>query len=295
MTDDMQSWLSQFCDHLKYERNLSPHTIKNYARQIEFSNHQLTINQWSQVVVDDIRAIVATARRQGLSSHSIALRLSALRTFFGYLLSQQHISVDPTLGIKAPQSASELPKHLSVDQAQQLLAFEPDTDLGIRDKAMMELMYGCGLRLAELSSLNVKDIQNTEIRVLGKGNKQRLLPIGATAHTWLVRWLSIREKFILEGEEALFLSKLKRRISHRQIENRMAKWSKVQGLDQHLHPHKLRHSFATHVLESSSDLRGVQELLGHANLKTTQRYTHLDFQHLAQVYDNAHPRAKKTK
>lgn len=293
LSKTMQHWLEQFLSHLKYERNLSPLTIANYQRQIVTVATDLTLDDWRKLTQPLAKHVMVDARKKGLKSTTIALKLSALRTFYQYLLEKKQVSVNPIEGLKAPKHPTELPKNFNIEQIQQLLGFEADTPMSIRDRAMLELMYGCGLRLAELAGLNVQDVNGDELRVLGKGNKQRVIPIGQHAQQWIKQWLTVRHSFVVGKQNALFLSRQKRRISHRQIEQRMAYWSKKQGIEQHLHPHKLRHSFATHVLESSQDLRGVQELLGHANLKTTQRYTHLDFQHLAQVYDNAHPRAKK--
>lgn len=255
---------------------------------------QLSINDWHELDSSHVRLVLNQARRDKLGARSIALRLSALRSFCQYLVSQQVLSLNPAKAVQAPKLPKPLPKQLNVDEMNQLLDIEPNSMLAIRDRAMMELTYSCGLRLAELCSLNIADILDGEqLKVMGKGSKERILPIGKVAKLWLSKWLDVREQLALTDEPALFVSKLKKRISRRQIAKRMQLWAQHQHLDQNVNPHKLRHSFATHLLESSGDLRGVQELLGHANLSTTQVYTHLDFQHLAQVYDNAHPRAKK--
>lgn len=287
-------WLDRFIDHLKYERNLALLTRENYQRQLMAICQQLKISDWNELDSSHVRLVLNQARRDKLGARSIALRLSALRSFCQYLVSKQVLSLNPAKAVQAPKLPKPLPKQLNADEMHQLLEIEPNSILAIRDRAMMELTYSCGLRLAELCGLNVVDILDGEqLRVTGKGSKERLLPIGKIARQRLSLWLDVRGQLAVVGEPALFVSKLKKRISRRQIAKRMQLWAQHQQLDQNVNPHKLRHSFATHLLESSGDLRGVQELLGHANLSTTQVYTHLDFQHLAQVYDNAHPRAKK--
>ena len=290
----LQTWLDRYFDQLKYERNLAALSIDNYRRQLHSSFSELDISQWSEFTEQHVKHILNTARRGGLSARSIALRLSAIRSFCRFLQSQHLLKHNPAASIQAPKQGKPLPKQLNVDEMQQLLSFDENSLLAIRDKAMMELTYSCGLRLAELASLNLRSIQgDRQLRVLGKGNKERVLPIGKIAYRALQAWLKVRPTLAEPDEPALFVSSLRRRICHRQIAKRMKHWAQQQHLDQQINPHKLRHSFATHVLESSGDLRGVQELLGHANLSTTQVYTHLNFQHLAQVYDSAHPRAKK--
>lgn len=292
----LEQRLDTFLAHLRYERNLSPKTLENYSRQLQKVAEILPIDDWSQLQTEHIRNVLNKARVQRLSASSIALRLSALRTFCQYLVHMRVLTLNPASGVQAPKRGKPLPKQLHVDEMASLLDFEPGDDLlAIRDKAMLELTYGCGLRLAELTGLNVLDIRERELRVLGKGSKQRQLPIGRQAKQSLDAWLKVRGQLAPPDETALFVSMQRQRITSRQIAKRMRLWAQRQGMAQPIHPHKLRHSFATHLLESSGDLRGVQELLGHANLSTTQVYTHLDFQHLAQVYDGAHPRAKKNK
>ncbi|MFC6438645.1 tyrosine recombinase XerC [Bowmanella sp. JS7-9] len=295
MTTTAPVLLAQFLDWLKYERALAPLTRKAYQRQLTEVLDFLALEDLSHLSTQDIRNVLNRARRDGLSPRSISLRLSALRTFCGYLVSKGVLSQNPAKNISAPKQNKPLPKQLNVDETTRLLDFQPDDILDTRDRAMLELMYGCGLRLAEACQLNCQDLAQdlSELRVTGKGSKQRLLPIGRKARDALNAWLKVRAHLAPEEEPALFVSKLARRISHRQIANRLQQRAQRQGLNQPLNPHKLRHSFATHVLESSGDLRAVQELLGHANLSTTQVYTHLDFQHLAKVYDAAHPRARK--
>jgi integrase/recombinase XerC len=294
----LSSWLSDFLRYLQDERQYSPHTISNYQRHLEkaalfFQDHKVT--QWSKVSSAMVKRFVIDCRQQQLKPRSIALALSSLRSFYKYLLANEGAKIDPVTGITAPKFGKALPKNLDVDQMSQLLEIDPEDDLAIRDRAMMELMYSSGLRLDELVSCNLNNIDfiNQEIWVVGKGSKERVLPIGRTAIEWLEKWLPLRPAYIGEDPEALFLSKQKRRISHRQVRTRMKQWGLKQNIDTSINPHKLRHSFASHILESSQDLRAVQELLGHANLSTTQIYTHLDFQHLAKVYDAAHPRAKQ--
>lgn len=213
---------------------------------------------------------------------------------FDWLVSQNELKANPAKGVSAPKAPRHLPKNIDVDDMNRLLDIDINDPLAVRDRAMLEVMYGAGLRLSELVGLDIKhlDLESGEVWVMGKGSKERRLPIGRNAVAWIEHWLDLRDLFGSE-DDALFLSKLGKRISARNVQKRFAEWGIKQGLNNHVHPHKLRHSFATHMLESSGDLRGVQELLGHANLSTTQIYTHLDFQHLASVYDAAHPRAKR--
>jgi len=292
----LYTWLEKYLAYLKYEKNLANNSIENYHRQLMASFNNLDIESWSTFNTSEVRNILNQARKNGLGSRSIALRLSSIRGFCAFLVQQGQLTQNPAASIQAPKQAKPLPKQLNVDEMHQLLDIKEDDLLAIRDKAMMELMYSCGLRLSELANLNIKSIQpDGQLRVIGKGNKERLLPIGRIALESLSVWLKIRPELASNVEPALFVSMLKNRIGTRQIAKRMKLWATRQNLEQSVNPHKLRHSFATHVLESSSDLRGVQELLGHANLSTTQVYTHLNFQHLAHVYDSAHPRAKKSK
>jgi integrase/recombinase XerC len=292
----LDTWLEKYFTYLRYEKNLANSSIANYQRQLNVAFVRLDIKSWSTFGTSQVRYILNEARKSGLSSRSIALRLSSIRGFCAFLVQQGQLTQNPASLIQAPKQAKPLPKQLNVDEMHQLLDIKEDDVLAIRDKAMMELMYSCGLRLSELANLNIKSIQpDGQLRVIGKGNKERLLPIGRVALEALSVWLKIRPELAAIEEPAIFVSMLKNRIGIRQIAKRMKLWATRQNLEQSVNPHKLRHSFATHVLESSSDLRGVQELLGHANLSTTQIYTHLNFQHLAHVYDSAHPRAKKSK
>lgn len=289
--------VTDFLDYLKYERNLSAKTIENYQRQLLVIIDGLTIKSWQDLTTNHVKRVLAQARRQDLSAKSIALRLSALRSFCRFLVTQGVLPQNPAKAVSAPKQGRPLPKQLNVDEMAQLLNIDEESVLAVRDKAMMELTYGCGLRLAELTNLDLQHIEAgmQQLRVRGKGSKERILPMGNVAKDALKAWLKVRGQMVAHDEPAVFVSMRQQRISSRQIAKRMKLWAQKQSLDSQVHPHKLRHSFATHMLESSGDLRAVQELLGHANLSTTQVYTHLDFQHLAKVYDTAHPRARKKK
>ncbi|MDF1724631.1 MAG: tyrosine recombinase XerC [Alcanivorax sp.] len=294
------SIINSFLTHLASERRLSPHTVSNYQRDLKDAFRLTGQRDWATLTVHDMRSLVATLHRQGKGGKTIARLLSTLRTFYSYLMREGLARDNPAVDVRPPKSGKRLPKALDADQVGQLLdaGMEKDDPLSLRDQAIMELFYACGLRLAELLSLNLDslDLSAGQLLVTGKGNKTRQLPIGKPALTAVRRWLKARTLFIKDSEEkALFLSKNGRRLSPSSVQQRLKRHALERGLDDHLHPHKLRHSFATHLLESSGDLRAVQELLGHADLATTQVYTHLDFQHLAQVYDGAHPRAQRRK
>lgn len=292
-----QADLSAFLAYLKHERGYSDKTLSSYQLQLCAVASQVAqqANHWVELTETQLQLHISSCRKS-LKARSLALRVASLRSFYRYLVQQGKLKENPASYLQVPKFDKPLPKNLDVDQVNHLLDFDTNEDaLACRDKAILELFYSSGLRLDELVSANLQDIDWSEalIRVRGKGNKQRVLPIGRMAVTALKDWLKVRVAYVGAEPEALFLSKQKNRISHRQVQQRVNLWSERQGLTQHLHPHMLRHSFATHMLESSSDLRAVQELLGHANLNTTQVYTHLDFQQLAKVYDSAHPRAKK--
>ena len=299
MNDNFTSLLHKYLDYLRIERQVSPHTLDNYQRQLVAITAILTqndITSWQQVTASVVRFVLAESKKAGLREKSLALRLSALRQFFSYLVLQGELSVNPAVGISALKQAKHLPKNIDQEQITKLLNNQSNEPIDIRDRAMLELMYSSGLRLSELQGLNLNSINTRvrEVRVLGKGNKERILPFGRYASHAIQQWLKVRLLFNPK-DDALFVSSLGNRMSSRSIQKRMEIWGIKQGLNAHLNPHKLRHSFATHMLEASSDLRAVQELLGHSNLSTTQIYTHLDFQHLAQVYDSAHPRARRKK
>ena len=292
--------LSDFKRYLADERRLSPHTLSNYSRDLEAMVRFCDgagISHWGELGVHQVRAYVAQRHRRGLSGRSIQRSLSALRSFCRFLIRRGQLDSNPAQDIRAPKTPRILPHSLDVDRVQKLLDGNADDWLGQRDLAMMELMYSSGLRLAELVGLDLQriDLRSGEARVLGKGNKTRIVPVGQKAAEVLGTWLSVRAAHCADGESALFINRMGTRISPRSVQQRLRRWALKQGLNSRLHPHALRHSCATHVLESSGDLRAVQELLGHANLGTTQVYTHLDFQHLAQVYDQAHPRARKSR
>ena len=290
----------KFFQYLQSERQYSEHTLKNYRRDIQsfltFCQQQ-TIKDFSTLDSAHIRQFIAGRHRQGLGGRSLQRVLSSLRSLF-HFLNKQHLLVNnPAKGVRAPKSPRKLPEVMTVDELDQLLMMKGDDVLLIRDKAIMELMYGCGLRLSELVTLDIKSVERKQqiLNVTGKGNKQRQLPFGRKASEALESWLKIRSQLADFEETAVFVSKRGTRLKQSSIQQRLKKWAIKQGLDSDLYPHKLRHSFASHILESSGDLRAVQELLGHENLSTTQIYTHLDFQHLAKVYDDAHPRARKNR
>ncbi|HHW7570279.1 TPA: tyrosine recombinase XerC [Mannheimia haemolytica] len=286
-----------YWDFLRIEKQVSPHTLSNYQRQLAAVSElfsQAGIERWEEVESSSVRWMLSQSHKQGLSAKSIGLRLVALRQWFVYLIKIGRMTANPTLGVKSPKVGKHLPKNIDAEQVGQLLAIESDEPSDIRDIAMMELMYSSGLRLSELQGLDLgdMDLSAQEVRVQGKGSKERIVPIGSQALKALNRWLEMRLQFKPQ-DNAVFLNKRGGRLSHRSIQLVMKKWGERQGLESHLHPHKLRHSFATHMLEASGDLRAVQELLGHSSLSTTQIYTHLDFQHLAKIYDSAHPRARR--
>ncbi|MBP2700841.1 tyrosine recombinase XerC [Photobacterium lucens] len=295
---NLEQPLERFYEYLRSERELSLHTQQNYKRQLTRIAEQLVelkVESWQQVDAGWVRQIASKGMRDGLKASSLAMRLSALRSFFDFLVHQNVLKANPAKGVAAPRKSRPLPKNLDVDEMNQLLDVNEDDPLAIRDRAMMELMYGAGLRLSELVGIDLRNISLSkgDLRVIGKGDKERIVPFSGLAREWVAKWLKVRDSIAQADEQALFVSKLGHRISTRNVQKRMAEWGQKQAVSSHINPHKLRHSFATHMLESSGDLRAVQELLGHANLSTTQIYTHLDFQHLAKVYDEAHPRAKK--
>lgn len=299
MSSPLYAMTQAYWNFLRIEKQASPHTLSNYQRQLRAICSLLESNQishWQQVDVQVVRWLLSQSHKQGLSAKSIGVRLVALRQFLDFLLKNGELSVNPAVGIKAPKVGKHLPKNIDAEQMAQLLDFTSEEPLEQRDLAMMELMYSSGLRLSELQGLDLGDIDlaGGEARLLGKGNKERIVPIGSKAIAALQQWLAVRHQFSPQ-DSALFLNQRGGRLSHRSIQLMMQKWGQKQGLESHLHPHKLRHSFATHLLEASADLRAVQELLGHSSLSTTQIYTHLDFQHLAKIYDDAHPRARRKK
>jgi integrase/recombinase XerC len=253
------------------------------------------LTDWVAVVPVTLRAYIAERHRSGNSPRTLSRRLAAARGFFDYLREQSVIESNPAAGLRPPKAGRKLPRVLDVDEAAKLLDLQPKTKLAVRDLAAMELLYSSGLRVSELVSVDISDIdlESGEVRVMGKGRKQRLVPIGRLARLALAGWLKVRRQMLRGEQPAVFINSRGGRLSVRSVQQRLAAWARRQGIDVHVHPHMLRHSFASHVLESSGDLRAVQELLGHADISTTQIYTHLDFQHLAEVYDRSHPRARR--
>jgi len=284
---------------LAEQRRQSPHTVSNYRRDLQRLLSLAGELQLAELQVHHIRRFVAKLHGQGLSGRSLARLLSAWRGFFKWLGRDDAVRANPCDGVRSPKSPKNLPNALSVDEAARLLEpnDEGDPVLTARDAAMFELFYSSGLRLAELAALNVDALDTAlnegEIRVLGKRNKARIVPVGSKAREALAVWAGMRETMAEAAETALFVGQRGSRLGHRMIQLRLAHRAMQLGLPRHVHPHMLRHSFASHVLQSSGDLRAVQEMLGHASIASTQVYTHLDFQHLSKVYDSAHPRAKR--
>ena len=303
--------LEQYTQYLRTERNYSEQTISSYRRDLlKLESHLDTdyLEDISKIDSLAVRQCLSVLRHQNLSPRSLQRWLSGLRSFFNYALRNKWCQINPTAGVSAPKLPRPLPKVLDADQTAQLLRkpdiISSDNNAGqnkewiiIRDIAIAELLYSSGLRVAELCNLDINHIELNagELRATGKGNKTRILPVGSIAIDAIREWLPYRSNLVTEGETALFIGKTGKRLSTRSVQLRMEKLGQQQGCEQRLHPHLLRHSFASHLLESSGDLRSVQEMLGHANISTTQIYAHLDFQHLAKVYDKAHPRAGQTK
>ena len=295
---DDAGWIDRFIRHLEFERRLSPLTCKNYRRDLKALAawcEQSGIATWKDLDSEHVRAYAASCYRKGLGARSIQRRLSASRTFFRYLIREKEVKKNPVTSVSAPKGKKRLPGNLDADRMARLLDIPGDGAIVDRDRAMLELLYSSGLRLAELTNLNLGDVDmhDATVRVTGKGNKDRIVPVGRHALKALRQWSITRGDLADADEKAMFVSNRGTRISSRSVQARVKHWAKRQGIDANVYPHLFRHSFATHMLESSHDLRGVQELLGHANISTTQVYTHLDFQHLAQIYDQTHPRARK--
>ena len=297
MLENEDSWIDRFVGHLRYERQLSPLTWRHYRREIEalrgYCDEQ-SLSRWADLDSEHLRSFTAAGYRRGLSARSLQRRLSAMRTFFRYLRREKHLKSNPAEDVRAPKSGKRLPGNLDADRMAKLLDIRGEGPLVTRDRAILELLYSSGLRLAELTGLDIGhlDLQDALVRVRGKGSKDRIVPVGRYALEALSAWLRERPLLATPDETALFVSRAGGRLSGRSVQARIDYWAKRQGIDTKVHPHLFRHSFASHLLESSHDLRGVQELLGHANISTTQVYTHLDFQHLAQIYDQTHPRAR---
>jgi integrase/recombinase XerC len=290
--------IPQYLEYLRTVKQYSPHTLTNYARDLErlrqFCEHA-GVTDATDVKVNHVRSFASGLHREGKQGRSIQRALSAARSFFRYLGKQGVLGHNPAEGIQAPRQQRRLPKVLDADQVDLLLQHRGDSATDLRDQAMAELFYSSGLRLSELAALDIEDLdrQGRLVTVTGKGRKTRTVPVGSVALGALENWLNLRRAGA--GERALFTTARGGRISVRNIQDRLRRQGRKAMLHQDVHPHMLRHSFASHMLESSGDLRAVQELLGHANISTTQIYTHLDFQHLAKVYDAAHPRARRRK
>ena len=288
-----------YLEDLRVARRCSPHTVSNYARDLKsiaLSAKNRGIESWQALNGNDVRAIVAEQHRSGIAGRSLARRLSALRGMYNFLMGLGKCEINPAQDILAPKDKKSLPATLDPEEVSRLLSQNLNDPMICRDLAMFELMYSSGLRLAELVSIDLVDLDLSvgQVRVTGKGGKVRDLPVGAHAIEAINKWLGYRRSLPGADDKAVFLSSRGKRIAPRTVQMRLKKLAESQGLDRDCYPHMLRHSFASHLLESSGDLRAVQELLGHADISTTQIYTHLDFQHLAQVYDEAHPRARQT-
>jgi integrase/recombinase XerC len=294
---DNNRYIQNFIEYIKFEKRLSPNTIKNYLRDISLLKKQTPNKNFQSYKVEDIRRSVSILHQEGINGKSLSRMLSSWRGFFDFLSDRYKFNQNPVIGIKAPKSKKTLPQTLSIDQVMKLINITDDSLLGIRDHAVMELFYSSGLRLSELVNIKLHEINTDDntATITGKGDKTRVVPIGKYAMKALNKWLIEREKIknISLENKFVFLSKKGLPLGARSIQYRLKYWAKKQGIPENIHPHLLRHSFASHILQSSQDLRAVQELLGHANISTTQIYTHLDYQHLSKIYDQAHPRAKK--
>ena len=298
MTPDALEWLTRFRRHLSTERRLSVHTDSNYARDLAALVRHCDasgVADWRGLDSQHVRLFAARSHAAGLAPRSVRRRLSAVRSFLAFLMREGALKSNAARDIQPPKIVRRLPETLDADQMARLLELPPGDALVTRDRAMMELLYSCGLRLAELIALDLAsvDLKDRTVRVLGKGRKERVVPIGKMAVVALESWYAARAQFARGSTHALFVGRRGRRLGPRAIQARIAYWATRQGLPLHVYPHLFRHSFASHLLESGGDLRGVQELLGHADISTTQIYTHLDFQHLARIYDATHPRARR--
>ena len=287
----------EYLDALRHQRRLSTATLRNYGHALQLLLSLAGETELQKLEPAQIRRYVALMHSRGLAPRSLALMLSAWRGLFHWLVRHRGFHANPVVGIRAPRAGRPLPKALSVEAAQRLLDESPAAPDLVRDAAMFELLYSSGLRRAELVALNLDDgrldLRQAEVTVTGKGARTRTVPVGAKACEALKRWIDLRPQLAAPGERALFVGRRGKRIGPSLVGARLRAWARRRGLAERVHPHMLRHSFASHMLQSSQDLRAVQELLGHASISTTQVYTHLDFQALAKVYDAAHPRAKK--
>lgn len=318
MTPAALEWVDRFRRYLLSERRLSAHTERGYTRDLAaLINHcdACSVGDWSTLDTQHVRLFAARSHAAGLAPRSIRRRLSAVRSFYEFLLREsrsetarrtrgagaaarsgaRRIRANPAYDVRAPKASRRLPTTLDPDQMARLLEIPAGDALSARDRAIMELLYSSGLRLAELVGLDIArlDLRDRQVEVLGKGSKARIVPVGRAAVRSLKTWLKERAALARPGENAVFVGRSGRRLGARAVQARVAYWARRQGLPMHVHPHLFRHSFASHLLESSGQLRGVQELLGHADISSTQIYTHLDFQHLARIYDATHPRARR--
>lgn len=298
MTAPRAAEIEKFIGHLSHERGLSPHTTAAYRRDLGYFRRyceQQQVADWNAVDIHHVRAFVSARHRTGLTPRSLQRELSAVRSFYNYLLREQRVQNNPANGVPAPKAQRRLPVTLDTDQMARLLEIDGQASQVVRDRAIMELLYSSGLRLAELISIKLADISlaDASVRVTGKGAKTRIVPVGRKAREALGAWLKVRAELAKPQDDWLFVGPRGGRLSPRTLQARLRRWGTVQGIALGIHPHLFRHSFASHILESSGDLRAVQELLGHASISTTQIYTHLDFQHLAHIYDQAHPRSRK--
>ena len=290
--------ISSFLSYVKYEKQYTKDTIKNYSLDLKkFEKYLIDIDIKSthEVSSDEIQNYIKKLNRKGLSPTSLARKASTIRSFFSYLIKKRHLSLNPSKQIITPKKLKKLPSVLSIDEINNLCQIPSNSFASIRDKAMIEIMYSSGLRLSEATSLDTSsiDLDGKIISVIGKGKKQRYLPIGSKAVEALKEWLTVRNNLKLSHDDALFLNKFGNRLSNRSVQQRLNYWVKYLGINCKISPHTLRHSCATHLLESSGDLRAVQEFLGHEDISTTQIYTNIDFQHLKNVYTKSHPRSKK--
>ncbi|HZP92181.1 MAG TPA: tyrosine recombinase XerC [Burkholderiales bacterium] len=287
--------LAGFLAYLQRERRLSAHTVQNYGRDVRLLRQLAGELSLDKLQTHHIRRAVAALHARGLNGRSLARALSAWRSFYNYLARDHGLKHNPCAGVRPPRSERRLPDALSPEEAARLMQLPADDPLAVRDRAILELLYSSGLRLSELTSLKPGDVDFREqtVRVVGKGAKTRVVPVGRFALEALRAWLAARTSLPAGDEPALFVNRRGKPIGARAVQQRVQAWARRQGLPVHVHPHMLRHSFASHVLQSSGDLRAVQEMLGHASISTTQVYTHLDWQHLAKAYDAAHPRAKR--
>jgi integrase/recombinase XerC len=287
--------LTAFLAHLEKERRMSPHTVRNYGRDVQLLIELAEGSPLERIQTHQVRRFVARLHAQGLGGRSLARMLSAWRSFYRYLARDHGVRQNPCSGVRAPKSAKRLPDALSPEEAARLVELPPSGALATRDRAILELFYSSGLRLSELTALRLGEVDFSDgtVRVLGKGRKTRVVPVGAHALEALKSWLGVRAALTAPEEQAMFVNQRGKPLGARAIQLRVRAWALRRGVAGKVHPHMLRHSFASHVLQSSSDLRAVQEMLGHASISTTQVYTHLDWQHLAKAYDAAHPRAKR--